>query len=145
MQDEVRLGLLKKSGKTESGYVICGYKWIFAEGSFVSYDTDPVWNLDDISWIVDKKMSGRLLGGQLIYFSPFEDSKGRPLKEGDIVKPDHEKLCPSDFYQGRNGIIVQESEGYGGWDITWNDSEAKSTLSNLCPYIEYTGNIYEEK
>ena len=133
MVDNVKLGLGKADGSMDSGFRLVGYKWIFAEGSFVSHDIEPTWDLDDISWVVDKSMSGERLGCLLIQCSPFMAKNGRLLKEGDRVK-----------YHGRyNGIVEYDK---CDWRVLF-DGMVDDVRFPLLQYyqddsLEYIGNIY---
>jgi len=127
MVDNVKLGLGKADGSMDSGFRLVGYKWIFAEGSFVSHDIEPTWDLDDISWVVDKSMSGERLGCLLIQCSPFMAKNGRLLFEGDIVISRNNK---------EKGVICQGKNG--SWYAKWRIGISASNFNKL----RCTGSIY---
>ena len=145
MVDNVKLGLGKADGSMDSGFRLVGYKWIFAEGSFVSHDIEPTWDLDDISWVVDKSMSGERLGCLLIQCSPFMAKNGRLLFEGDMITFDHSiqtikaiTYCGVIVYERYKWNLIAKGKMWDGWDGT----ELGYIYDYFNGNLEYTGSIY---
>ena len=125
--DEVRLGLVKKSDKLRSGFVICGYLWI-VEGVilFADYYNELEWNINDGFWS-NYRRDDICDFDKLIHFSPFPDKNGRLLKEGDRIETE----------QGSKFILEYVD---GSWFVDGNVPFYKSSGKQF----KYTGNIFLE-